>query len=181
MRGTVRNNTVVNAGGSASGFGIRVFQSSAAVIEANVSNNIVSNVALDYGLLVESGGSAGATGRVDAAITGNTVSVLSGALDAIRAQARNGSTMCARINSNTASHPNDAGCAAGTTFCGMVVRQANTAVFNLEGSGGACPAGAQTTAQAAACIASLNTEDTVTAFAATNFTGVATNFCTNIP
>jgi VCBS repeat-containing protein len=181
MSGHVRNNQVVNAGAAMSGFGIRVFQSSACEIEANVTNNTVSNVGLDYGLLVESGGSAGATGRVDAAVTNNTVSVLSGALDAIRAQARNGSVMCARITGNTTTHPNDAGCDAGSTFCGLVIRQANTAVFNLEGSGASCPAGNQTAAQAEICVESQNSEDTGKAFAATNFVGVASNFCNNIP
>jgi hypothetical protein len=91
--------------------------------------------------------------------------------------------MCARITGNTTTHPNDPGCGGAnpSSFCGLVVRQANTAVFNLEGSGASCPAGNQTAAQAAACVASQNTEDSVGSFAATNFVGVASNFCTNIP
>jgi hypothetical protein len=91
--------------------------------------------------------------------------------------------MCARITGNTTNHPNDPGCGGAnpSSFCGLIIRQANTAAFNLEGSGGSCPAGAQTAAQAAACVASQNSEDSVGSFAATNFTGVATNSCTNIP
>jgi hypothetical protein len=181
MTGHVRNNMVVNAGAGVSGFGIRVFQSSSCSIRANVNNNTVSNVGLDYGLLVESGGSAGSNGRVDAAVTNNNVSVLAGALDAIRTQARNASTMCARISANTTNHPNDAGCDAGSTFCGLVIRQANTAAFSLEGTGGSCPAGAQTAAQAETCVEGQNSEDSGEAFAATNFTGVAASFCNNIP
>lgn len=178
MTGRVRNNQVFNAGVAASGFGIRVFQSSACVIDANVSNNQVSNVGLDYGLLVESGGSAGATGGVSAALLNNTVSVLPGALDAIRVQARKASTMCARVSGNTTTHPDDAGCSAGATFCGLFGRQVNTAAFNIEG----CSPGPLTAVQAATCLAGQNAgADTVAAVAATGFFGVAPNSCSSIP
>jgi hypothetical protein len=63
---------------------------------------------------------------MDVGVTNNSVSVLSGALDAIRVQARNTNTVCARVNTNTTS-------AGGTGFQGIFVRQANTAVFDLEG------------------------------------------------
>ncbi|MGH3767415.1 MAG: hypothetical protein ACRDTX_20055 [Pseudonocardiaceae bacterium] len=133
--GKVRNNTVVNAGAGQSGSGITVSQAVNAILRANVSGNTVSNVGLDFGIEVDGGSSSNPSLNphavpTDVALTGNNVSVLPGALDAIRAQARNLDTMCARISANTTS-------AGGTGFFGLFVRQAQTAVFNLEGLSGA--------------------------------------------
>lgn len=139
MSGTVRSNTVVNAGAGQSGFGIRVFNSGYGTIAANVSGNNVSNVGLDYGLLVEASsnsGTANAPCTNTVGVTGNTVNVLSGALDAIRLQARGRGVINARINSNVSN-------GGGAGFRGLEIRQANqtipaggtiyTATFNLEG------------------------------------------------
>jgi gamma-glutamyltranspeptidase len=61
-------------------------------------------------------------------LTGNNSNVVAGgnAFDAIRAQARNNSTVCARVNSNTTN-------AGGPGFFGIQLRQANASVFSLEG------------------------------------------------
>jgi len=139
MSGTVRGNTVVNAGAGVSGFGIRVFNQGYGTIAANIAGNNVSNVGLDYGLLVEASsnsGTANAPCTNIVGVTGNTVNVLSGALDAIRLQARGRGVISARINSNVSS-------GGGTGFRGLEIRQANqtipaggtvyTATFNLEG------------------------------------------------
>ena len=139
MSGTVRGNTVVNAGAGQSGFGIRVFNQGYGTIAANISGNNVSNVGLDYGLLVEASsnsGTANAPGTNTVGVTGNTVNVLSGALDAIRLQARGRGVINARINSNSSS-------GGGAGFRGLEIRQASqtipaggttyTATFNLEG------------------------------------------------
>src|SRR5207247_1092285 len=56
MTGTVKNNAVVNAGAGQSGFGIRVFNFGNSSMNAKVSGNTVSNVGLDFGMLVESSG-----------------------------------------------------------------------------------------------------------------------------
>jgi hypothetical protein len=137
MTGTVRANTVVNAGLGFSGFGIRVFNQGYGTIAANVSGNIVTNVGLDYGILIEASsnsGTANAPCTNIVGVTSNTVSVLSGALDAIRLQARGRGVINARINNNVSS-------GGGTGFRGLEIRQASqtvsavvyTATFNLEG------------------------------------------------
>jgi hypothetical protein len=140
MSGTVRGNTVVNAGAGQSGFGIRVFNSGYGTIAANVSGNNVSNVGLDYGMLIEASsnsGTAAAPCTNIVGVAGNTVNVLAGALDAIRLQARGRGVISARFNGNSSS-------GGGAGFRGLEIRQANqtipssggtvyTATFNLEG------------------------------------------------
>lgn len=173
VAGFVQNNQVTNAGAGVSGFGIRVFQSLNSHLRANVRGNTVSNVGLDYGILAEaSGGSSPGAGQalLEVAVTGNNASVLSGALDAIRVQSRNVNTACARISGNTTN-------SGGSGFFGLFVRQANTAVFNLEG----LAAGAQTAATTRTFLIGQNpAAATVDAIAVTNFTGVPANSC-NIP
>ncbi len=138
--GTVKNNTVYNAGAGQSGFGIRLFNQGYGTMNANVSGNTVNNVGLDYGIFAEvssNSGTANATGSSSIAMTGNTSNVLSGALDAIRLQARGRSTMCARVSGNAST-------TTGTGFFGLEIRQAAQTVpavggttyqatFNLEG------------------------------------------------
>jgi hypothetical protein len=134
MVGKVTNNVVMNdtsvPSGTSNGFGIRVFNSNLANIRAKVTGNTVKGVNTDYGILVESSGTTSAPGsghaRVDVQVSNNNVDVQSGALDAIRLQARNFNTLCGVITANTT----DAG---GTGFTGIQVRQANSAVFNLDG------------------------------------------------
>jgi hypothetical protein len=137
MAGRVSNNIVFNdptfPSGSSNGFGIRVFNSNLAQIRAKVLSNTVKNVNTDYGILAESSGTtaapSGTIGRLDVDIESNNVTVNTGALDAIRAQARNFNTVCAKIASNTAP-------LGGTGFFGIFVRQANSAVFDLDGWNG---------------------------------------------
>jgi hypothetical protein len=137
ISGTVKNNVVHNAGAGQSGFGIRLFNQGYGTMAANVSGNTVSNVGLDYGLFAEvssNSGTAAAIGTSTVGVTNNTVSVLPGALDAIRVQARGHSVMNARISGNSSS-------SAGTGFFGLEIRQASQTVssvlyqatFNLEG------------------------------------------------
>ncbi len=137
MTGTVKGNTVANAGPGQSGLGIRLFNQGYGTMAANVSGNNVSNVGLDYGLLVEASSNTGAAANsstTTVGVTGNTVNVLSGALDAIRLQARGRGIINARINSNVSA-------GGGVGFRGLEIRQASqtifgnteTGVFNLEG------------------------------------------------
>lgn len=170
MSGSVTNNTVVNAGAGVSGYGIRVFSNGSASpgstsIKADVSSNTVSNVGLDYGILCEASGTSFSSTLI-LKLTNNNVSVLSGALDAMRVQARNTSTVCARISGNTTSAGGAGGGTCGADFCGLFVRQANTATFNLEGGTGALA----TNNPGAATISTTGT-----------ITTVAANFCGTIP
>jgi hypothetical protein len=182
LSGMIRNNMVVNAGAGVSGYGIRVFQNSNSALRANVDGNTVTNVGLDYGLLADAAQNvgdpppAGGQARLDLAVTNNTVSVLATALDAIRVQARRVNSVCAKISGNTTSQPssNAASCAAGTTFCGLFARQANTATVEVEG----LAAGAQTAATTQTFLVVQNpAADTVGTSAATSFTGVAPGTC----
>jgi hypothetical protein len=138
MAGRVSNNTVINDGtvaaGSSNGFGIRVFNSNLAQIRAKVLSNTVKNVSADYGILAESSGTTSAPaashGRLDVDIESNTVTNMGSlALDAIRAQSRNFNTLCSKIASNTAP-------LGGVGFFGIFVRQANSAVYDLDGWNG---------------------------------------------
>ncbi len=182
LSGLIRNNTVTNAGAGSSGYGIRVYQNSYSSIRANVTGNTVSNVGLDWGILADanlngtdttppSGGQA----VLQIAVTNNHSSVLSGALDAIRVQARAGATACARVTGNTTN-------GGGSSFYGLYLRQAAGAnllhgVFQLEGLTG----GAQSASAAQASAASQNPNAaTVGATATDSFTGVAAGSC-NIP
>jgi hypothetical protein len=139
MAGRVSNNTVINdpaaPSGSSNGFGIRVFNSNLAQIRAKVLSNTVKNVNTDYGILGESSGTASAPsaphGRLDIDIESNNVSVNNTALDDIRVQSRNFNTACAKIASNTTNSG-----AAAFGFFGIFVRQANSAVFDLDGWNG---------------------------------------------
>jgi hypothetical protein len=144
ITGTVKNNTIFNDPaapvGSSNGFGIRVFNQGYGSLAANISGNKVRNVNTDYGIFVEvssNSGVAAASANATVGVTNNDVSVNSGALDAIRVQARGRSVMNARINSNTTG-------THGSGFFGLTIRQASqtipspggtvyTATFNLEG------------------------------------------------
>jgi hypothetical protein len=164
----VKNNTVVNtfvSAGASNGFGVRVFQSLNATVSARVESNNVSEVSTDYGILAEA---SGGSGTMKISMINNTSNTRPGALDAIRIQARDSNTVCARFSGNTVT-------TAGTGF-GLAARQANTAVFKLEGLALGSQNGAttetylesQNPATSAALIYTLVT---------TNFTGVASNSC----
>ncbi|MCC6283667.1 MAG: cadherin-like domain-containing protein [Saprospiraceae bacterium] len=170
MTGYVRNNIVINRGAGFSGFGIRVISNGSAApgattITTEVSNNIVRNVGLDYGLIAEASGTSAAS-LLEIKVTGNNVSVLSSALDAIRVQSRQTSTICARISGNTTSLGGVGGATCGPDFCGLMLRQANTAVFNLEGG--------------TSSLAVNNPAAASSSFLGT-ITTVAANFCGVIP
>jgi hypothetical protein len=169
---TVTSNTVRNAG-TGSGHGIQVFQDLTSTLRVNVDSNTVSNVALDFGIRVEAAGDPAAVspaGSLQAGVTNNNVSVLSTALDAIRVRSRRTTTLCADIRSNTTN-------AGGSGFFGLFTNQANTSTFSVEG----LTSGAQTAATTQTYLIGQNpAAATVSATAATNYNGVATNSC-NIP
>jgi hypothetical protein len=182
--GTVTNNTVYNAGAGQSGFGIRLFNQGYGTMNANVSGNTVNNVGLDYGIFAEvssNSGTANATGSSSIAIVNNTSNVLSGALDAIRVQARGRSTMCARINGNAST-------TTGTGFFGLEIRQAAQTVsavtyqatFNLEGLTNGLQTDHTTIVN---YLASQNpaVTDGVDEIHSAGITGVAANSCSSIP
>jgi len=182
LSGLVRNNSVTNAGAGVSGGGINVFQNSYSSIRANVTGNTVSNVGRDYGILAQAALNGTDTtpptagqAVLQVAVTNNHSSVLSGALDAIRVEARAGATACARVTGNTTN-------GGGSSFYGLYLRQAAGAnllhgVFQLEGLAG----GAQSASAAQASAASQNPNAaTVGAIATDSFTGVAAGSC-NIP
>jgi hypothetical protein len=184
ITGTVTNNTVYNAGAGISGFGIRLFNQGYGTMNANVSNNTVNNVGFDYGIFAEvssNSGTANAIGHSSIGMTNNTSNVLSGALDAIRLQARGRSEMCARISGNASS-------THGTGFFGLEIRQASQtvsavlyqALFNLEG----LTSGLQT--DHTTIVNYLNSQNPAITGGAdeihsAGITGVAANSCNSIP
>jgi hypothetical protein len=131
--GDVKNNVCTGTGVGGNQVGIRVFNSGTSAvgqgtINANVANNTVTNIDNAYGIMGESSNSSGSGGQLKIAVTGNNVSVASGgtALDSIRVQARNTSSVCAKVSGNTTN-------SGGPGFYGIQVRQANTSTFDLEG------------------------------------------------
>ncbi len=141
--GDVKNNTLTGIGAGVNGnqVGLRIFNSGSlalgfATMNVNVAGNTVNAIDGAYPILAESSGTTtGSGGALKIALTGNTANVAApGAItsvDAIRVQARNASSICARISGNTTN-------TGGNGFYGMQVRQANTSVFNMEGlTGGA--------------------------------------------
>ncbi|MDQ2738766.1 MAG: hypothetical protein M3Y35_09190 [Actinomycetota bacterium] len=144
LSGTVTNNTVINGGNTCpnstpppttigcSGTGIRIYNSESSILNAKVDSNNVSNVALDYGIDVTNNGSgtASSTGNIQVAVTNNTVSVLSTAIDDIHIRGRRDTTSCTRISGNTTT------IIGGTGPFGLDVSQAQTAIFKLEGDTG---------------------------------------------
>ena len=97
-------------------------------MNVNVANNTVTAIDNAYPILGESSGSTGPGGLLKIAVTGNTANVAAGgtALDSIRVQSRNTSTVCAAVSGNTTN-------SGGAGFFGIQLREANTSVFSLEG------------------------------------------------
>ncbi len=99
--GRVNNNLNIRSGGAGtSGFGIRfnVNGNSTAIVEAK--NNTISDIGFDIGIDALA---RGGNGRLDATITGNTVTVSAPALYDIRTQAQDTNAVCANVANNTAS------------------------------------------------------------------------------
>lgn len=178
--GTVTGNTVVGPGATASGFGIRFFitdsdmtQVTSSVGRARIENNVVTNLGVDYGILVEGSSPSGSTAIpvVDASVSNNTVSAApAGGLDAMRIQIRRNGNGCLKIQGNTAG-------AGGTGFMGLFARQADTATYRVEG----LALGAQSAATTESYLESQNPGTSATdvgTTAATSFTGVAPGTCT---
>lgn len=100
MEGRVNNNIVQSGAGS--GTGIRVLGQEDADIIIEINGNTVSGITLDNGINVES---RLGTGRVDANVVGNTVSVAAGANANIRSAAGNSGSVhsnktCAWVHNN---------------------------------------------------------------------------------
>lgn len=109
FEGRINGNTVTHNGSTGdggSGAGIRVVSQGNGNSKVEVKNNMVTG-ADDYGITLTS--QAG-SGRLDATVTGNTVSVKSGGFYAIHAAAGTSGSMftnklCANIASNTTTAP----------------------------------------------------------------------------
>ena len=137
MSGVVTNNKIQNDdisnGGHNSGSGIRALNSNLSSMQVHIKGNKIRGVSLDFGILAESSGTtlAPGSGRGAASfgITNNDVSVGPMALDDIRVQARNYNSICAKITGNDTAF-------GGAGYFGIFARQANTAVFSLEGGSG---------------------------------------------
>ncbi len=181
MSGIVTNNRVHNAGAGFSGFGIRVFNSNLSNMAARVQNNTVTNVGFDFGLLAESSGLAvavGGRGLLRTNVSGNNVTTLNGALDAMRIQARNTNAVCVQAFGTAATSNSSSG--AGTGFFRVFARQANTAVFNVEG----LAAGAQTAATYETFLEAANPSINppfISVASPGTFTGVSAGACGTLP
>ncbi|MEP6510460.1 MAG: putative Ig domain-containing protein, partial [Dokdonella sp.] len=174
--GDVKNNTVSGVGVGGNQVGIRLFNSGSdlagyATMNVNVANNTVSAIDNAYAILGESsqpGTSVNPGGALKIAVTGNTANVAAGgtALDAIRVQSRVKSTVCARISGNTSG-------GGGGGFYGLQLRQANTALYNLEG----LTAGPQTDPTVFNYVVAQNPAVATVGPTIGTITGVATNSC----
>jgi len=140
--GRVNNNPNIRCGGAGtSGFGIRfnINGNSDATVEA--VNNTISDIGWDIGIdALARGGS----GRLDATISGNTVTVhpLDSLYD-IRTQAQDDNTVCANVTSNTASGTAVAAYRERTTTAGSTVllQGFNTNATTTWNNNGNTPAG----------------------------------------
>lgn len=181
--GVVKSNTLVGTGVGGNQAGIRVFNSGTSVVGfgslfVNVANNNVSNIDNFYPILGEASGSTGSGGLLQIAITGNTANVVTGGaaagLDSIRVQARNTSTVTARISGNTTN-------SGGPGFFGIQLRRVNTATFNLEG----LALGSQSDPTVHDFVVAQNpaggTVGTLAAVGLSTITGVANGFGAGIP
>jgi len=140
--GRVNNNPNIRCGGAwTSGFGIRfnINGNSNATVEA--ANNTISDIGWDIGIdAVARGGS----GRLDATITNNNVTVdLSSSLYDIRTQAQDSNTVCANVTNNTASGAAIAAYREGTSTAGSTVflQGFNTNATTTWNNNGNTPAG----------------------------------------
>ena len=187
IKGVVTNNIVIQdpAGGN-SGSGIVVNHAPSSVASTStlyvkVDGNQVGGSELNYGIQVDSGGVANATGTTQVQVTNNIVATNTakvpaqgvGALDAIRIGARRATTACYRISGNSAT-------TAGAGFFSMFFRKADTSLFQIEGM----TAGLQSDATAIAYEVGQNPGiggPGIGATAGNLYTGVAAGACSNIP
>jgi hypothetical protein len=141
-------------------------------MNVNVANNAVTAIDNAYPILGESSGSTGAGGLLKIGVTGNTANVAAGgtALDSIRIQSRNNSTVCAAVAGNTTN-------SGGAGFFGIQLREANTSVLSLEG----LALGAQTDPTVHNFVAAQNpsggTVGTLALVGNSSITGVAASSC----
>ncbi len=141
-------------------------------MNVNVSGNTVTAIDNAYPILGESSGSTGSGGLLTIGVTNNTANVASGgtALDSIRLQSRNVSSICAKVSGNTTN-------SGGSGFFGIQLRRANSSVFSLEG----LTAGSQTDPTVHDYVAAQNpsggTVGTLAGVGNTSITGVASGSC----
>lgn len=103
LEGQVVNNTVPSLGGS--GTGIRSIANGNANVKIKIDNNVITGIALDNGISCRA---IGGTGRMDATISNNNVTILSTASVNIDLQAGNSSSTftnkaCGNVFNNTVS------------------------------------------------------------------------------
>ena len=111
IQGRINNNPDIQVGGSGtSGLGIKVDVNGDARGTVEISGNTISNIGFDAGIeaiarLKNSGacGTGCTAGRLDATISGNTVSVDSTSLYDVWVQASDDNTTCANVTNNTTS------------------------------------------------------------------------------
>ncbi|MFN8304458.1 MAG: Ig-like domain-containing protein [Saprospiraceae bacterium] len=133
MEGKVAGNTVTSLGGS--GSGIRAVVSGNANGKTIIQNNTVSGISADFGIVVQA---SGGTGRLDATISGNNVTVNTSATYNINVTAGASSSpftniVCANVTNNTVS-PAPIG---GSMIANFLARSATSShQLLLEGSAG---------------------------------------------
>ncbi len=103
VQGRINDNPDIQGGGAASsGFGIRVAANGDADITIEIDNNAISNIGFDAGIEILS--RLGTTGRADATISNNSVTVdATNSLYDIWLQAQDSNTVCANVANNSAS------------------------------------------------------------------------------
>lgn len=131
VQGRINDNADIQAGGCTapsvcvSGFGIRVQANTNSNVKMEIDGNTISNIGWDAGIQVTS---RLGTGRLDATINNNTVSVDASSIYDIEARAQNANTVCANVTNNAAS---------GAGIIAFRVRTSDAAsVLILQGSGG---------------------------------------------
>ena len=127
MQGRINDNANIQAGGpTSSGFGIRAQANTNSNMTLEISNNTISNIGFDAGIEVIS--RSGGTGRLDATINNNSVTVdTTNSLYDIWVEARDSNTTCANVTNNTTS------AVAIAAFRARTVDAASTVI--LQGSG----------------------------------------------
>jgi hypothetical protein len=126
VQGRVNDNTIQAGGNTSSGFGIRAQANSNANVTLEIDGNTISDIGFDAGIQVLS--RLGGTGRLDATINGNDVTVdATNSLYDIWVQAQDSNTTCANVTNNTTSG------VAIAAFRARTVDMASTVI--LQGAG----------------------------------------------
>ena len=142
VQGRINDNPDIQAGGPGSGgFGIRVAANGDAVVVVEIADNTISNIGFDAGIEILS--RLGTTGRADATISGNTVTVDATSLYDIWAQAQDSNVVCANVTDNGASGAGVAAFRARTVDAGaeIILQGTGASATAVWDDGGNTPAG----------------------------------------